>query len=163
MYVENKILFSRRRFLFLFIIIFFLLVPSVHSQTDWERWGKADISYVIKKAKYEDETRVEKPGFAAGALSVLRGVYAFLISDHDGDNCPFYPSCSNFYVQAVKEEGAVKGTLMFADRFTRDLNIFKSPSHYPLHTSGRFYDPPWNYTLTDDKIIYYTSESTVKK
>jgi putative component of membrane protein insertase Oxa1/YidC/SpoIIIJ protein YidD len=138
-------------------------VPFIYSQTDWERWGKADVSYTIEKAEYTEETKVENPGLAAGALSLVREVYAFFISDHDGDNCPFYPSCSNYYVQAVKEAGIIRGTLMFADRFTRDLNMFKRPNQYPTHISGRFYDPPKNHALTEDKIIFIPSETTVKK
>jgi putative component of membrane protein insertase Oxa1/YidC/SpoIIIJ protein YidD len=145
------------------VAFFFLSASIMHAQTDWEKWGKAEASYVIAKPQYADETKVENPGLAAGALSIVREVYAFFISDHDGDNCPFYPSCSNFYIQAVKEGGIIKGTLMFADRFTRDLNLLKSPAHYPLHISGRFYDPPWNYTLVEDNIIYTPSETTVKK
>ena len=143
----------------IFVFLFFLFTPFLYSQTDWVKWGKAEVSYTIKSDSYADETKVENPGITAGALSLLREIYAFFISDHDGDNCPFYPSCSNFYVKSVKEAGIIKGTLMFADRFTRDMNIFKSPSHYPRHTTGRFYDPPQNYTLHEDKIIYYSSET----
>lgn len=143
--------------------LFLLFTPLLYSQTDWERWNKAEVKYTIEKTEYDDETKVESPGLAAGALSIVRGVYAFFISDHDGDNCPFYPSCSNYYVQAVKEAGIVKGTLMFADRFTRDLNMLKRQNQYPMHISGRFYDPPQNHTLIEDKIIYSSAETTVKK
>lgn len=145
------------------LTLFFLFTPLLYSQTDWEKWDKAEVKYTIEKAEYTDETKVENPGLTAGALSLLRGVYAFFISGHDGDNCPFYPSCSNFYVLAVKEAGIVKGTLMFADRFTRDLNMLKRQNQYPMHISGRFYDPPKNHTLIEDKIIYSSAETTVKK
>lgn len=145
----------------LMLIVF--LTSVVYSQTDWERWGKADVSYEIKKVEFPDETKEESGDILTSILSLTRKVYAFFISDIDGDNCPFYPSCSNFYVKSVKAEGIIKGTLMFADRFTRDMNFLKSRSHYPLHITGRFYDPPENYTLNRDKIVYYPSETTVKK
>lgn len=154
---------DRYNFSVVAILFLFLFSSKNFAQTDWERWGKAEISYQIKVDKHEEETKVDNPGIIAGALSIVRKAYAFFISDLDGDNCPFYPSCSNFYVQSVKESGIIKGTLMFADRFTRDMNILKTASHYPRHTSGRFYDPPQNYTLNEDKIIYYPSETTVKK
>jgi putative component of membrane protein insertase Oxa1/YidC/SpoIIIJ protein YidD len=150
------------RLIFVFIS-FFLFTSQSFSQTDWVKWGKAEVSYEIKKAEFPEETKEESGGIITSILSLTRKVYAFFISDVDGDNCPFYPSCSNFYVKSVKEEGIIKGTLMFADRFTRDLNFLKSASHYPRHISGRFYDPPENYTLNSDKIIYYPSETTVKK
>ena len=144
-----------------YMIIFFIISSSLFAQTDWEHWGKAEISYEIKKDSFSEETKVENPGFVAGALSLLRAGYAFLISDVDGDNCPFYPSCSNFFVKAVKEEGLFKGILMFADRFTRDMNILKSSNQYPLHASGRFYDPVENYSLIESKIIYYPREKSI--
>jgi len=147
---------------FLFVCFIFI-PPLLKAQTDWEKWGRAETSYLIKTDTFTEESKIENPGFLAGALSVLRDTYAFFISDHDGDNCPFYPSCSNFYVQAVKEAGIIKGTLMFADRFTRDINIFKDVSRYPRHRSGRLFDPPQNYTLYEDKIIYHPSETTYKK
>ncbi|MBA4318428.1 MAG: hypothetical protein C0412_08510 [Flavobacterium sp.] len=144
-------------------IMFFLLTSSLFSQTDWQRWEKAEVNYETKKTEFPEETKEESVGIITSFLTVTRKVYAFFISDVDGDNCPFYPSCSNFYVKAVKEEGIIKGTLMFADRFTRDINFLKSRSHYPLHITGRFYDPPQNYTLNSSKIVYYPSETTVKK
>jgi putative component of membrane protein insertase Oxa1/YidC/SpoIIIJ protein YidD len=145
------------------ILIFFLLAPSLYSQTDWQRWEKAEVNYEIKKVEFPEETKNENGGIITSILSLTRKVYAFFISDVDGDNCPFYPSCSNFYVKSVKAEGIIKGTLMFADRFTRDMNFLKSTDHYPRHYTGRFYDPPENYTLNMDRILYYPSETTVKK
>ncbi|MBU0475828.1 MAG: membrane protein insertion efficiency factor YidD [Bacteroidetes bacterium] len=95
-------------------------------------------------------------------MSFMQQSYSFLISDLDGDNCPFYPTCSSFFVQSVNETNIIKGTLMFADRFTRDSNIFKSRSHYPKHISGKLFDPIQNYLLTDSTIIFHSREKTVK-
>lgn len=134
---------------------------DLSAQTDWERWGKAEISYRIPSPAVNAEK--EEDNIVSGALSILKSIYSFFISDLDGDNCPFYPSCSSFYVQSVREEGLIKGTLMFADRFTRDMNFIKDPSGYPLHAAGKFFDPPGNYALKEDKIILSPSESRDKK
>ena len=41
-------------------------------------------------------------------LKILR-VYQVLISPLLGENCRFYPSCSNYSLQAVKKYGILKG------------------------------------------------------
>ncbi len=136
---------------FFALIIFFVVV--LHAQTDWVRWSGAEISYEIKKQ--------EKKNYAIGNaspgtkfLSGIKNAYYFLISDLDGDNCPFYPSCSNFFVASVKETNLVQGGLMFADRFIRDLNPIKGLNHYPFYSNGKLLDPPENYTLIFNKITY---------
>ncbi len=158
-YSLNKLAFT----ICLALIIAAVLPNKSFGQNEWSKWGRAEISYTIKSENGNSEAGISNPGFITSVLSVLRSGYAFLISDVDGDNCPFYPSCSNFFVQSVNEEGLIKGAFMFADRFTRDMNFLKSPAQYPMHVSGRFYDPPRNRALEEDKIIYYPSETTVKK
>lgn len=143
------------------LLAILILTADLYAQTEWERWGKAEISYKIRVPAVNAEKNEDN--IASGALSILKSIYSFFISDLDGDNCPFYPSCSSFYVQSVREEGLIKGTLMFADRFTRDMNFLKEPSGYPLHAAGKFFDPPGNYALKEDKIILSQSESRDKK
>lgn len=138
----------------LFATFFFLIACKTnYSQTDWVKWDAEVISY-----KIGDQTNRfkgnENKTYDSGIISLLRNTYAFFISDLDGDNCPFYPSCSNFFVQSVAETGLIKGSLMFSDRFMRDMNLFKGKSHYPIHKSGKYFDPPINYTLLEEKIKY---------
>ncbi len=147
-----------------YLLLFFILIyaAEIEAQSEWEKWGKEETAYSIQvpgKNEGADATN----GFASGFLSILKSVYTFFISVPDGDNCPFYPSCSSFYVQAVNEEGIIKGTLMFADRFTRDMNFMKSHSRYSIHSSGKLFDPPRNYSLDEEKIIFSHSESRDKK
>ena len=143
------------------IVVFIIIVFSniITAQTDWNRWQKADVDYSIKLDGAEDNHKHES---SSSSLSILKDGYSFLISDLDGDNCPFYPTCSSFYVESVSQTNIIKGTLMFADRFTRDSNLFKSHVHYPTHVSGKLYDPTYNYQLKDSIIIYYSREKLVK-
>ena len=138
----------------LFIIV--VLTINVAAQTDWNRWKKAEVDYSIKLVGTDREDS------SSSTLTILEDGYSFLISDLDGDNCPFYPTCSSFFVESVSETNIVKGTLMFADRFTRDSNLFKTHEHYPTHVSGKFYDPTYNYLLMDSSIIYHSREKFVK-
>ena len=79
--------------------------------------------------------------------------YWFFISDVDGDNCAFEPSCSAFFSDAIDETNIFQATVMFSDRLTRDLNPGKS-NNYPREKSGHYFDPPDNYTLEQGKIHY---------
>ncbi|MBS3945048.1 MAG: membrane protein insertion efficiency factor YidD [Melioribacter sp.] len=134
------------------IIFCLLLVPTLSkAQTDWVKWDAVEVSYKISNASSKNII-TQKQNTGSGIISFLRNIYGFFISELDGDNCPFYPSCSHFFVQAISESGMIKGPLMFADRFIRDLNFFKGKNSYPIHRIGKFYDPVSNYTLNEQMI-----------
>lgn len=119
---------------------------TIFAQVDLERWEATEISYEVPQIPNKSY-ELDKSSFPVFLLSGLKNTYYFLFSDLDGDNCPFTPSCSSFLVQSVKETNPIQGALMFADRFTRDLNMFKNQGHYHVHSSGKFFDPVTNYTL----------------
>ena len=143
-------------------MIFFIIISVTNilvAQTDWKRWQKIETDYSIPLERVEEGSNSDN---STSPLSILKGGYSFFISDLDGDNCPFYPTCSSFYVESVSKTNILKGTLMFADRFTRDSNIFKTHEHYPVYINGKLFDPTYNYTLIDSTIIYYSREKLVK-
>ena len=128
------------------IILLIFLSGLLFAQRETERWGKKKVNYL----PLSEETETKSGGFLAG----IQKVYKFTISDLDGDNCPFYPSCSAFLVQANQKAGFFRSMLMFADRFTRDTNLFKGKNHYPHHHTGKFYDPVDNH-LHYEKYIHF--------
>ncbi len=134
-------------------MLFFLSAVSLFAQNEFVKWEAAPASYEINNADRHDYT-LDRSGFGMTILSVLRNGYYFFVSDLDGDNCAFSPSCSAFFLQAVKETSIFKGALMFADRFTRDINFFKGLNHYPQLPDRKFYDPSSNYTLHSAKIKF---------
>ncbi|MFA8344227.1 MAG: membrane protein insertion efficiency factor YidD [Rhodothermaceae bacterium] len=142
---------------FLFTILFLTIS---FAQNEWEKWGKKEISYQIETVE-KREFKIESESIPVFFVSTLKNAYWFLFSDHDGDNCPFHPTCSEFMFQAVKQTNILKGALMFADRFTRDTNFFKTRDHYPLYVNGKFYDPVTNYKLDYSKIKYIPSANIV--
>jgi hypothetical protein len=137
----------------LLLIIACLTVTSF-PQSDWEKWGKADYSYANMKKNSQRNYNINGNNAGQVVLKTIAAGYWILISDVDGDNCPFSPTCSSFFLQSVKETNIIQGTLMFADRFTRDMDIFGRLNHYPLAINKHFYDPPSLYTLNKDKIKY---------
>jgi hypothetical protein len=131
--------------------------------TDWQKWGKADYSYEIPGQSASGKRNYSLSGekFGGKVLKSFADVYWFFISDVDGDNCSFSPTCSSFFILAVKKTNIFQGTLMFADRFTRDLNLFKL-NHYPRVRDGHFYDPVSLYTLNEEDIKIIEPESVMK-
>jgi putative component of membrane protein insertase Oxa1/YidC/SpoIIIJ protein YidD len=132
-----------------YLILFLLNNLLVTAQTDGKRWEAKQVSYELTSSSITNDS-LNTSNRHNSVISIVRDCYSFLISDLDGDNCPFTPSCSDFFVQAVEETNIFTGMLMFADRFTRDLNLFKVYSDYPVRL-GKFYDPPDNYTLNLQK------------
>ena len=109
------------------------------------------------------ENNFSQQGISLSQLMIesLAKAYWFLISDLDGDNCPFNPSCSKFFIQAVQETNLPQGVLMFFDRFTRDINIFNREKKYPRLNKRYFYDPIELYTLDENNIRYLPPDKII--
>jgi putative component of membrane protein insertase Oxa1/YidC/SpoIIIJ protein YidD len=138
----------------LFIISMFISFLGL-AQTDLHRWGKADVSYQMKPVNTERSYGIEKGSVTDMFVSGLTDAYWIFISDVDGDNCAFSPSCSSFFIESVKETNVLQGTLMFADRLTRDTNFIDRQFRYPFAENGRLYDVPSNYKLDAAEIKYF--------
>ncbi len=137
----------------LFFLIISICACSLSAQSDWAKWEAKQIPYEIP-ASHQQEYKIDSSDLGMTLISFAHNTYNFFVSDLDGDNCPFYPSCSSFFVLSVKETNIILGTLMFADRFTRDLNFFKGMNRYPIAANGKFIDPPSNYTMHIQKIKF---------
>jgi len=70
-------------------------------------------------------------GLPSWSLILLVKVYQLTLSPVLGQHCRFYPSCSNYFVGAVKKYGAVRGTWRGVGRLLRC---------HPFHPGG--FDPP---------------------
>jgi putative component of membrane protein insertase Oxa1/YidC/SpoIIIJ protein YidD len=134
----------------LLFILFFSL--NLYSQTDWVKWGKADISYAKKVEYSTKDYSFVGDNFTETMIKSFISVYWFFISEVDGDNCPFRPSCSNFFIDAVEETNLVQGVLILFDRMSRDLNFFERKHKYVLYDKLHYYDPVDFYTLNANKI-----------
>ena len=125
------------------------------------KWEKTEIRYAKNFDEFEQNHSSTDQNNSASVLKSLASAYWFFISDLDGNNCPFRPSCSRFFIEAVSETNLVQGTLMFADRFTRDLNIFNRLNKYPRTSSSYLYDPISLYTLDESKIRYLPPQTYI--
>ncbi|MDE2427540.1 MAG: membrane protein insertion efficiency factor YidD [Burkholderiales bacterium] len=66
-------------------------------------------------------------------LLLLLRFYKFAISPMLGQNCRFYPSCSEYAAEAIKIHGAAKGSLMAGKRLCKC---------HPWHPGGVDVVPP---------------------
>lgn len=128
------------------VLLLYSMSIVLNAQTDWEYWNASKPSYTQEPTE-NPALDNEPKGITARIASGAKSVYSFLISDLDGDNCPFHPTCSEFFVQSARRTNIFRSVLMFADRFTRDMNLGKGTKQYLLSTEGRFLDPVENYLL----------------
>ena len=142
------------------ILVFYC--ASITAQTDWVKWEKVDLSYSTNTDYKQRDYSISGESFSEAAVKSLVSAYWFFISDLDGDNCPFRPSCSTFFIEAVQETNLPQGVLMFFDRFTRDLNVFERMNKYPRFGAVHYYDPASLYTL-NEKLIHYIPPNTFIK
>lgn len=138
------------RSFFLFLII---LSISAFAQSEKSKWGKADYSYRVESSIESRDYSVNFDNPLNAIAKSVINVYWYFISDLDGDNCPFHPSCSSFYLDAVEETNIVQGTLMFFDRFTRDASAVGRYERYPKYKSGKLFDPANLYYLSARSYI----------
>ena len=129
------------------IISVLVLLLSVYAfpQSEKMKWGKSNYTYSIESIEFGRDYSINFENPVNAVAKSFINAYWVLISDLDGDNCPFHPSCSAFFVDAVEETNIVTGTLMFFDRFTRDASVIGRQNRYPKHKSGRLYDPAYLY------------------
>ena len=70
---------------------------------------------------------IDLPGWAL--IGAVR-CYQLLLSPMLGQNCRFTPTCSNYFIQAVQKDGALKGSLKGLARIFR-CHPFRPGGHDP--------------------------------
>lgn len=114
-------------------IIFILLFTTFNFMSySWAQeieplfWNKKDINYIKEvvsdKVFYEHS---EEKSF----IHLSFNLYKELISKFDGENCPFIPSCSEFFLEAYKRTNIINSILLLSDRFQREINPFKKDNY----------------------------------
>ena len=149
-----------KKYFLLYILIFQF---TNYSQTDWVRWEKSDPNYQIENTFLERNYDLSIESASDAIVKPLINAYWFFISDVDGANCPFNPSCSSFLAQSINETNIFQGTLMFFDRFTRDTNVFGRHEHYPRFGKNHLYDPVTLYTLDEKKIKFIPANTFLEE
>ena len=95
-------------------------------------------SYVKSAKQYDSEYQ-----WVFGKLFIF---YKKFISSQDASSCSFTPSCSEYALIAIKQEGFIEGYINFWDRFSRCNGL--SPEKYPVDDIHKVLIDPvrdWNY------------------
>lgn len=74
-------------------------------------------------------------------VSALFLFYKTFISSQDMPTCIFTPSCSEYTVQSMRENGIFIGWLSSFDRLSRCHGLVKPSDYYYDIKKNRFYDP----------------------
>ena len=102
---------------------------------------KADLSEVYKIAT---PVSPSQGTYRVGLTSVLVGAsfnfYKKFITSQDMSNCPFYPSCSQFMLEAVSTNG-VFGFFQGVERLRRCTSAEHKRDQYETLSNGKHYDP----------------------
>ncbi len=70
-------------------------------------------------------------GFACGVMVMLIRLYQLTLSPYIGRQCRFMPTCSNYFIEALRKKGLVRGTLMGIWRLLR-CNPFCKGGYDPV-------------------------------
>jgi putative component of membrane protein insertase Oxa1/YidC/SpoIIIJ protein YidD len=129
-----------------FAFVLFCQLPAI-GQGEHQRWEKRQNLYQSANSFTDSQIiRQDEESKSLGLLKAALTLYKTFVSNVDGDRCPFYPSCSSFFIHAVRKTDFLEGTLLFADRFTRDANIYDRYGRYPFSRELiRFIDPVDRY------------------
>ena len=84
---------------------------SVHVGVDTDSWERTDLSNLTRSNGVRQPSSVFED-----AVTGLIGFYQQKIGSQSIDRCPFWPSCSNFALQAIHRHGVVLGICYFIDR-----------------------------------------------
>ena len=115
----------------------------VFNQTDPN--GALDPEHDISKLlTYTRPSAAVQPTYDVSIPSVLLKTsfkfYKKFITAQDMTNCPFYPSCSQYMVDAVNQNG-IFGLIQGLERLKRCTNTEHKRDLYPTLSNGKHYDP----------------------
>ncbi|GAB6282412.1 MAG: hypothetical protein STSR0008_11570 [Ignavibacterium sp.] len=147
----------KKFFVFIFFINLILISKFVYPQIEYEKWNKKEISYLKNDLLENRKISLSNKNIVNVLTKSIINIYWVFISDVDGDNCSFQPSCSSFFVEALAHTNFFESTLLFADRFTRDSNIFDKNKKYILTKYNKLYDPIDNNINFDSSLKVHSN------
>lgn len=126
------------KFLFAAIILFISAQLGAQTHQDakhFSGWLYMENNTPKKYKAAENNTRLEEVVFSKIFL-----FYKKYISSQDRNSCTFSPSCSEYALQSIKEEGLLLGMMSGFDRISRCHNLSRERYRIQPHTH-LLYDP----------------------
>ncbi len=104
-------------------------------------------TYDINSFRYTNKTTAAKYHYSFSFSNeyqlLLGNIFVFykkVFSANDLQSCSFYPSCSVYAVESVKDNGFIIGILDSFDRLSR-CNGLNSHNYHTHYATGLLYDP----------------------
>jgi putative membrane protein insertion efficiency factor len=113
------------------MLLFFALFP-VQCSASWQPWD------LDKDVSIKEQYMTSVPQIVT--IDTVRFYQMFISPLLRPDKCNFTPTCSRYSIEAVRQYGAAKGSVMTFDRIMRD-NPWAWEGRYEVR-EGRLYDPP---------------------
>ena len=95
---------------------------------------------VLVTEPYNEESGIEK---------AIR-FYQENISQHDGARCLYYPTCSAFYREAVKQYGFIWGSIMVVDRMVYREDPASMRYYDLIDERGSYSDPVYHNYIFEE-------------
>jgi len=131
--------------LFLFVGLHFL-APSlrpIDCLAGESVWEDPSEPAPLQKANCQGaESRSSKSG--QRFVGSLIGFYKKYIGPVDGSNCPSYPTCSQYSLNAIRKHGVLIGLIMTADRLMHEYDEIRIAPLVKVNDSRQAYDPVEN-------------------
>lgn len=121
----------------------YLLLDNLAERTSefYSDLPKTDLSHALMTtgpvSPAQNTYRVSIPSVL---VSSSFSFYKKFITSQDMSNCPFYPSCSQFMLEAVSTNG-IFGFFQGLERLKRCTSTEHKRAQYPTLSSGKHYDP----------------------
>lgn len=122
-----------------FLILLFMITAFPCYGTDKSPFEPWDYNRIDNSSKHEKPANVSSCMLIHGIR-----VYQKYISPIRGGQCPMYPTCSEYSIQAIKKHGFFIGIVMTADRFIHELDESEFAPLVKKGESFRFLDPVEN-------------------
>lgn len=143
-------------FKFFICISISLLLSVSYSQEERTHWVKKNQSYLIDNPYSQKNYSYSSSQPSYIFFKTAVNIYWFFISELDGDNCPFEPTCSQFFIDAIDRTNIFQGTLMFSDRFLRDANFINRGKYYSVTKNHHYFDPVDNYLFNNPNLKFFS-------
>ena len=140
----NRIIRLGKKILLIQLLTVVCLAGKLQAQNE-DRYGLESLSGLFNATehtvpKYSSEKEKQKNELEF-LLATGFNTYKAFFSSQDNPSCVFYPSCSEYSVEAFQKKGLLLGTLYTFDRLSRCHRLVKTNEYIYNPEKQRFYDP----------------------
>jgi hypothetical protein len=125
-------------------LIFFLPAFGLFGQ-DADKFGLSELEGLFESHPNHGYTFSKNTQHVNNELDFLMAAgfrfYKSFLSSQDNPSCVFYPSCSEYSINAFQQKGVFMGLLYTFDRLSRCHRLVKQDEYVFDESKQRFYDP----------------------